>query len=124
VPRLGVVVVVVNGCEYTCGAVKLSAMAASGPVAVFYAKGNEAWASCLMADVAAHGVPIVDATRSDRPEAVAKARAMLIVHSWFGGSNGGGLPSDGEIAHVKSNGGRIVVARQLDEDPPRRLPGS
>jgi len=107
-----VVVVVVNGCEHKRGRVKLSAMATAGPVAAFYAKGNEAWASCLMADVAAHGVPIIDATRSDRPAAVAQARAMLIVHSWFGGSNGGGLPTEKEIAHVKSNGGRVVVARR------------
>ena len=87
-------------------------MAAAGPVAAFYAKGNEVWASCLMADVAAHGVPIIDATRSDRPAAVAEARAMLIVHSWVGGSSVGGLPSDEEIVHVKSNGGKVVVARR------------
>ena len=43
--------------------VKLSAMATTGHVAVFYAQGNEAWAACLMADLAAHGVRVLDATR-------------------------------------------------------------
>ncbi len=87
-------------------------MVTTGHVAVFYAKGNEAWAACLMADVVAHGVPVLDATRSDRAAAVAEARAMLIVHSWFGGSHGVGLPSEDEIAHVKANGGRVIVARR------------
>lgn len=85
-------------------------MATGSHVATFYARGNEAWASCLMADLAAHGVPVVDATRTDRPAAVAGARGMLIVHSWLGGPYG--LPTDDEIARVKANGGRVVVARR------------
>ncbi len=87
-------------------------MATAGHVAVFYAKGDEAWAACLMADLAAHGVRVRDATRSDRPAAVAEAQAMLIVHSWFGGSRGVGLPSEAEIAHVKASDGRVIVARR------------
>lgn len=92
--------------------VKLSTMATAGHVAVFYAKGDEAWAACLMADLAAHGVRVRDATRSDRPAAVAEAQAMLIVHSWFGGSRAVGLPSEAEIAHVKASDGRVIVARR------------
>ena len=49
---------------------------------------------------------------SDRAAVVAEARAMLIVHSWFGGSRGVGLPSEDETAIVKANGGRVIVARR------------
>lgn len=84
-------------------------MPATGPIAVCYVHADAAWAACLMTDLASHGLEVRDATGLDRAAVLAAAGGVLVVHSWFAGY---GRPTPDELALVRANGCKIVVARR------------
>jgi hypothetical protein len=90
-------------------------MDARSPVLVLYDAGDADWAACLMLDLRARGVEIVDGRDGRDPAGftgVDEPAAIVVVRSWFRYSGGLVKPSPELVEAVRARHGQYLVVRR------------